>query len=320
VWGKPLLRRVFLHLARSGGEARNLPWAPGGTYNQILTALSVGAGGNVTGGAGQLVQAAAANWAQQQVAGAIGTRADLGELDPVSAAALHALAACGGHSTRTLEPMLRMLASEPSRVWARRAVVNLGLWAGSVAGGDPLHPVQIARPEFLEPVGDIQHQWSYAGRFGGMVLTGAASEVLLPAKAATAYSPFELTAAEGAGVGAEAAGGRQVLYHYTNEAGVAGIAENNSLNPSLWRVGTKDVRYGNGQYVSDIAPGTRTPSELSRDFLDQPFQGRRFTHYVEIDASGLGAVQGRPGVYVIPNETPLDLTGRLLSSGKVPGK
>ena len=41
-------------------------------------------------------------------------------------------------------------------------------------------------------------------------------------------------------------------------------------------------------------------------------------NYVEIDASGLNAVQGRPGVYVVPNEAPLDLTGRILSSGKVP--
>jgi len=59
---------------------------------------------------------------------------------------------------------------------------------------------------------------------------------------------------------------------------------------------------------------------LSRDFLGIPFQGSRFTHYVEIDATGLGAVQGRAGVYVIPNETPLDLTGRLISSGRVPRK
>jgi len=44
------------------------------------------------------------------------------------------------------------------------------------------------------------------------------------------------------------------------------------------------------------------------------------TGYVEIDASGLGAIQGRMGVYVIPNEVPLNLTGRLLSSGKVPVK
>lgn len=129
-----------------------------------------------------------------------------------------------------------------------------------------------------------------------------------------------LVGAERVGLGAGGSAGRQVLYHYTNEAGAAGILESNALNPSLWRSGTKDVAYGNGQYLSDIVPGTRTSAELSRDFLGQPFQGRRFTNYVEIDASGLGAVQGRAGVYVIPNQVPLDLTGRLLSSGKVPGR
>jgi hypothetical protein len=127
-------------------------------------------------------------------------------------------------------------------------------------------------------------------------------------------------ATESVVIGEGSTTGRQILYHYTNEAGVAGITESGSLNPSLWRVGTKDVRYGNGQYVSDIVPGTRTPSELSYDFLGQPFQGARFTHYLEIDATGLGAVQGRTGVYVIPNEVPLDLAGRLLNSGKVPVK
>lgn len=126
--------------------------------------------------------------------------------------------------------------------------------------------------------------------------------------------------AESAAVGDATATGRGVLYHYTNEAGAVGIVESNSINPSLWKVGTKDVRYGNGQYVSDILPGTKTPAQLSREFLGQPFQGSRFTHYVEIDATGLGAVQGRTGVYVIPNEAPLDLTGRLLSSGRVPVK
>ncbi|QNA86974.1 hypothetical protein G4G27_13555 [Sphingomonas sp. So64.6b] len=110
------------------------------------------------------------------------------------------------------------------------------------------------------------------------------------------------------------------MYHYTNEAGAAGIAESRSLNPSLWRAGTKDVRYGNGQYVSDFAPGTKTPAQLSREFLGRPFHGDRFTHYVEIDATGLGAIPGRVGVYVIRNETPLDLTGRLLGSGRIPGK
>jgi hypothetical protein len=68
--------------------------------------------------------------------------------------------------------------------------------------------------------------------------------------------------------------------------------------------------------VSDIVPGIRTPSELSRDFLGQRFQGSRFTHYVEIDATGLGATQGRAGVYVIPNDVPLDLDLPPLSGPK----
>lgn len=152
-----------------------------------------------------------------------------------------------------------------------------------------------------------------------LTVTGSLQEALAaigPIKSGLSRLP----AAEAAIVGEGGVAGRQVLYHYTSEAGAAGIAESNSLRPSLWRTGTKDVRYGNGQYVSDIVPGTRTPAELSRDFLGQPFQGKRFTHYVEIDATGLGAVEKRSGVYVIRNDVPLDLTGRLLSSGKVPRK
>jgi HYD1 signature containing ADP-ribosyltransferase len=108
------------------------------------------------------------------------------------------------------------------------------------------------------------------------------------------------------------------LYHYTNEAGKNGILESSELRPSLWRAGTKDVRYGNGQYLSDITPGMRTPAELSYDFLGIPFQGRRFTHFVEVDVSGLRVIEGRAGVFVIPNDVPLDLFERIISSGEVP--
>jgi hypothetical protein len=67
-------------------------------------------------------------------------------------------------------------------------------------------------------------------------------------------------------------------------------------------------------------PGTMTPAQLSRAFINNPFQGARFTNFVEIDTSGLNVIQGRPGVYVFPNEAPLDLTGRVTNSGKVLGK
>jgi hypothetical protein len=110
--------------------------------------------------------------------------------------------------------------------------------------------------------------------------------------------------------------GTQSLYHYTNEPGLGGILKSRELRPSLGSINPKDVRYGNGQYLSDIVPGTKTPAQLSREFLNQPFQGKKFTHFIEIDVSGLNVIQGRPGVFVIPGETPLNLRGRIINSGR----
>ena len=100
--------------------------------------------------------------------------------------------------------------------------------------------------------------------------------------------------------------------------GVPGITESGELRPSLKAVNPSDVRYGEGQYMSDFAPGTKTPAQLSREFLGQPFQGRRFTYYVEIDVTGLDVVQGRDGVYVVPGNQPLNLSGRIVGSGPAP--
>ena len=43
----------------------------------------------------------------------------------------------------------------------------------------------------------------------------------------------------------------------------------------------------------------------------------KYSNYVEIDVSGLNVTKGRDGVFVIPNESPLDLTGRIVNYGKV---
>jgi len=83
----------------------------------------------------------------------------------------------------------------------------------------------------------------------------------------------------------------------------------------LKAVNPSDAWYGNGQYLSDIAPGSKTPAQLSRQFINNPFQGQRYTNFIEIDIKGLNVVQGRAGVFVVPNETPLDLTNRIVSSG-----
>ncbi len=110
------------------------------------------------------------------------------------------------------------------------------------------------------------------------------------------------------------------LYHYTNEAGMTGILESGVMKPSLKALNPNDVRYGNGQYLSSFVPGTMTPAQLSRAFINNPFQGSRFTNFFAIDVKGLNVVVGRPGVYVVPNEIPLNLNGRIIGSGRVTGK
>jgi hypothetical protein len=109
---------------------------------------------------------------------------------------------------------------------------------------------------------------------------------------------------------------RQTLYHYTNEKGQQGILESQELQPSLKENNPKDAYYGDGQYLSDIVPGTMRNAQLSRIFLVHPFAGQKFSHYVEIDVTGLEVVQGRENVFVIPNGGPLDLTGRIVGLGK----
>jgi hypothetical protein len=106
------------------------------------------------------------------------------------------------------------------------------------------------------------------------------------------------------------------LFHYTDGVGLRGILETGHLLPSLKRHNPRDVRYGEGQYLSDRVPGTLSSSQLSRCFLGQPFQARRFTHFIEIDMVGIDVLKGRDGVYVVLGREPLDLSGRLIRSGE----
>ena len=107
------------------------------------------------------------------------------------------------------------------------------------------------------------------------------------------------------------------LYHYTNEVAMNGIINSKELWPSLWYEGTKDVRYGNGQYLTDIAPGTMSPANIARNLIGVPNK-YKFTNYVQIDTSGLRIIQGRSGVFVVPNDVPLDVSSRILNNGKLP--
>ncbi|MGN0386528.1 MAG: HYD1 signature containing ADP-ribosyltransferase family protein, partial [Lachnospiraceae bacterium] len=114
-------------------------------------------------------------------------------------------------------------------------------------------------------------------------------------------------------------GGSQTktLYHYTNEKGMNGIVDSQKLNPSLKANNPNDCFYGEGQYLSDIVPGTKSPAQLSRSFIHNPFQGAKYAYYVEIDVTDLNVIYGRDNVFVILNQEPLDLVNRIVSYGKV---
>jgi hypothetical protein len=106
-----------------------------------------------------------------------------------------------------------------------------------------------------------------------------------------------------------------VLFHYTDAAALQAILSTEQLLPSTGAHSPNDVRYCDGQYLTDIEPGTMTGAQLSRRLLGHPFQGRRFTHYLALDIARLKVVEGRPNVWIIPNTMPLDIGGRVVRSG-----
>lgn len=109
---------------------------------------------------------------------------------------------------------------------------------------------------------------------------------------------------------------RTTLYHYTNDKGLDAILNTNQINPSLRANNPKDAFYGDGQYFTDIIPGTKTGSQISRALVGNPFQGAKFPNYVEVDASGMNLVKGREGIYLNPSGKPLDVSGLIRRSGK----
>ncbi|MGW7572566.1 putative T7SS-secreted protein [Streptomyces sp. NPDC054765] len=108
------------------------------------------------------------------------------------------------------------------------------------------------------------------------------------------------------------------LFHYTNEKGYQGIMESGELRPSVKANNPKDARYGDGQYLSDVKPGTKTAGQLSHAFLRVPWAGHKFSHFMEIDVRGLDVWRSidRPDVYLVPGQQPLRIAERIISHGK----
>ncbi|CAB3749046.1 hemagglutinin repeat-containing protein [Paraburkholderia humisilvae] len=87
--------------AQQRADELNKEWGPGGEYRQVLTALTVATGGNVTGGMGQYAQAATVAYLQEL--GAVQVKDLIRTLDldqtpqgEAARAALHAIVGCAG--------------------------------------------------------------------------------------------------------------------------------------------------------------------------------------------------------------------------------
>ncbi len=98
---RQVLREAAAEL-RSQAQALNKQWGPGGTYRQVLTALTAAASGNVTGTTAQFVQAAAVNYLQSLGAEKIKKIADNLSSESVRAG-LHGMLAYGSAAVQGQE-------------------------------------------------------------------------------------------------------------------------------------------------------------------------------------------------------------------------
>ena len=110
----------------------------------------------------------------------------------------------------------------------------------------------------------------------------------------------------------------EVLYHYTTKKGLAGILESKQLRPSLVSVNPKHSRFGDGQYFTDIVPGSMSIIGILKALIHVPYPKPKFAYFVKIDVSGLAIQKGREHVFFLHNTHNLDLTGRILSFGRTP--
>ena len=107
-----------------------------------------------------------------------------------------------------------------------------------------------------------------------------------------------------------------ILYHYTSQKGLVGILQSLHILPSLKANNPKDARYGDGQYLTDIAPGTKTNGELTRALIGRPFPESKYSRYVAINVGGLVVRNPASNIFVVPNSSPLNIVDRLIDYGE----
>lgn len=112
---------------------------------------------------------------------------------------------------------------------------------------------------------------------------------------------------------------------------MAGILASQTILPST---GTVNARYGDGQYLTDIFPETVTDRkaadisdaekaagiisiyQLAQRLYQTPWKVPSVLYYVVVDVDGLTVSADAPHVFHVPNTTPLDVSKRIVRSGK----
>ncbi|WP_081754828.1 HYD1 signature containing ADP-ribosyltransferase family protein [Paenibacillus durus] len=97
--------------------------------------------------------------------------------------------------------------------------------------------------------------------------------------------------------------------------GYEGILSSRQINPSLKSVRPKDARYGDGVYLTDIAPNTMSYQDLSQKLYNNRNQTNKTYYFIAIDITDLIIKYGRDNVYIYLSQTPLDISDRLVNAG-----
>jgi RHS repeat-associated protein len=116
------------------------------------------------------------------------------------------------------------------------------------------------------------------------------------------------------------------LYHYTTDAGLAGI-----LATQVIKVTTDDPEgWGDGQYFTDITPqdaSIGSAYQLSRALFTLPWYNKRVKNWVKVNVAGLSVKRvgpvfsrtyGNKSIYLHPSQSPLNVADRIDGWGPTP--
>jgi hypothetical protein len=124
------------------------------------------------------------------------------------------------------------------------------------------------------------------------------------------------------------------LYHYTTESSLLGIIESKVLYPSLDRGDGTDIKYGEGQYFTNISPDTiacMSQSQMTSNQIESgqisliQLAGRimagtltldRFYCFIEFDVSSLVIdLTDNPYTFIHRSQVNLDVSNLIIRSG-----